>query len=63
MSDILKRPNTEIHYKITSKDLPLCCPSEKMRVWDSHPRVFLPIEKTGEADCPYCGAKYTLVGY
>ena len=61
MLDVLKRPNTESHYKITQRDLPLCCPSEKMRVWDSHPRVFLPIEKTGEVDCPYCGAKYTLV--
>ena len=61
MSDVLKRPNAETHYKITRRDLPLCCPSEKMRVWDSHPRVFLAIEKTGEVDCSYCGAKYTLV--
>lgn len=61
MADVLKRSNTEKQYKITHQDLPLCCPSEKMRVWDSHPRVFLPIEKTGKVDCPYCGAKYTLV--
>ncbi len=53
MSDVLKRPNTENHYKITHKDLPLSCPSQKMRVWDSHPRVFLPIEETGEVNCPY----------
>ncbi|MCU0972309.1 MAG: zinc-finger domain-containing protein [Gammaproteobacteria bacterium] len=25
-----------------------------------HPRVFLPIEKTGQATCPYCGAQYVL---
>lgn len=61
MSEILKRANMQQHYQVTSKDLPLCCPSEKMRVWDSHPRVFLPIEEKGEVDCPYCGAKYTLV--
>ncbi len=61
MSDVLKRPNTENHYKITHKDLPLSCPSQKMRVWDSHPRVFLPIEETGEVNCPYCGAQYTLI--
>jgi uncharacterized Zn-finger protein len=23
--------------------------------------VFLPIEKTGWAKCPYCGAEYTLI--
>ncbi len=60
MSEVLKRANTQQHYTITTKDLPLSCPSEKMRVWDSHPRVFLPIEVKGEVDCPYCGAKYTL---
>jgi uncharacterized Zn-finger protein len=30
-------------------------------VWNMHPRVYLPIEKTGEATCPYCGARYRLV--
>ncbi|MEW8497219.1 MAG: zinc-finger domain-containing protein [Candidatus Thiodiazotropha taylori] len=25
-----------------------------------HPRVYLPIEKTGSATCPYCGARYQL---
>jgi uncharacterized Zn-finger protein len=29
-------------------------------LWDSHPRVFLPIEDTGKAKCPYCGAEYVL---
>ncbi|RLW61770.1 MAG: hypothetical protein B6D70_08775, partial [gamma proteobacterium symbiont of Stewartia floridana] len=23
-------------------------------------RVYLPIEKTGSATCPYCGARYQL---
>ncbi|PLX54491.1 MAG: hypothetical protein C0629_17470 [Chromatiales bacterium] len=31
-----------------------------MTAWNSHPRVFLPIEQTGEAICPYCGALYVL---
>ncbi len=61
MSDVLKRPNSEQHYKVTNKDLPLSCPNQNMRVWDSHPRVFLPIEERGEVDCPYCGAKYSLI--
>jgi uncharacterized Zn-finger protein len=29
-------------------------------LWNAHPRVFLPIEKTGAALCPYCGTLYTL---
>jgi uncharacterized Zn-finger protein len=33
-----------------------------MLLWNAHPRVFLPIEKTGEALCPYCGTQYTLRG-
>ncbi len=33
-----------------------------MLLWNAHPRVFLPIEKTGEALCPYCGTLYTLKG-
>jgi uncharacterized Zn-finger protein len=31
-----------------------------MHLWNSHPRVFLPIEKSGWAKCPYCSAEYTL---
>jgi len=31
-----------------------------MTVWNSHPRVYLPIEKTGSAKCPYCGAEFQL---
>ena len=50
----------ERHYKVKPSDLPLSCPSEHQRVWDAHPRVFLPIEKTGHAICPYCGAEYVL---
>jgi len=31
-----------------------------MQLWNSHPRVYLPVEKTGWAKCPYCSAEYTL---
>lgn len=48
--------------EITIGDLPLHCPMPSMRLWNSHPRVFLPIEATGEALCPYCGTHYTLKG-
>jgi len=47
-------------YKVTEKDLPLACPMDKMRLWDAHPKVYLPIEKTGKFTCPYCGANYIL---
>jgi len=40
--------------------LPVFCPNPQMPLWSSHPRVFLPIEKTGSAKCPYCSAEYTL---
>ena len=52
--------NAVNRYEVTRKDLPLHCPMENMTLWNSHPRVYLPIEETGEARCPYCGALYTL---
>lgn len=48
-------------YEVTSRDLPLSCPMENMRLWDAHPRVYLPIEATGRAICPYCSAEYILI--
>ena len=53
-------PNAENHYKVNRTDLPLHCPMDGMSLWNSHPRVYLSIEKTGEARCPYCSARYTL---
>ena len=48
--------------EVTADDLLLHCPTPAMLLWNSHPRVFLPIEATGEALCPYCGTHYTLKG-
>jgi uncharacterized Zn-finger protein len=59
-SDKLTQPNAQHHYDVTPADLPLSCPMPGMQLWNSHPRVFLPIEKTGTAKCPYCSAEYTL---
>ena len=38
------------------------CPSPKagMKIWNTHPRVFLDIAHSGEAKCPYCGTVYRL---
>lgn len=47
-------------YKVTKKNLPLCCPTPEMELWNAHPRVFLPIEETGKETCPYCGNKFVL---
>jgi uncharacterized Zn-finger protein len=53
--------SAERHYEVTRADLPLSCPTPAMKLWNSHPRVYLPIEATGRAQCPYCSAVYTLV--
>ena len=53
-------PNDQKHYVISKNDLPLHCPMDNMSRWNSHPQVFLPIEETGRAKCPYCGAEYEL---
>lgn len=52
--------NTQASYEVTPADLPLSCPGPAMALWNSHPRVYLAIEKTGWAKCGYCGAEYTL---
>ena len=48
--------------EVTQKDLPLHCPLPSQKLWNAHPRVYLPIETTGEARCPYCGTLYKLQG-
>ncbi|MQM40172.1 hypothetical protein KBTX_04218 [wastewater metagenome] len=41
-------------------DLPVSCPMPGMYLWNSHPKVFIPLHKTGEGKCPYCGAEYVV---
>lgn len=38
------------------------CPSPlaHMKIWDTHPKVYLDVAHSGEAKCPYCGTVYTL---
>ncbi len=52
--------NAQNRYEVTRADLPLHCPMKGMSLWNSHPRVYLPIEASGEERCPYCGAVYVL---
>jgi uncharacterized Zn-finger protein len=56
-----KLPNAQSRYQVTRADLPLHCPMDGTSLWNSHPRVYLPIEETGTAKCPYCGAEFQLV--
>ena len=52
--------NAENQYAVTRADLPLSCPMPAMALWNSHPKVYLAVEATGSAKCPYCGAQFTL---
>lgn len=54
--------NAQKQYEVRRADLPLSCPLPSMALWDSHPRVYLPIESEGgESQCPYCSARFVLV--
>ena len=57
----LETANAEPVYKVTRADLPLHCPLPSMYLWNSHPKVYLPIEATGQAQCPYCSSTFRLV--
>lgn len=59
-ADPKKPASSEKRYEVTPQDLPLSCPMPDMTLWNAHPRVYLPIEETGTAQCPYCGAQYVL---
>ena len=60
--DKSRSANQERVIEISTADLPLHCPTPTQLLWNAHPRVFLPIEESGEALCPYCGTKYVLKG-
>ncbi len=52
--------NAEKRYTVSRADLPLSCPLPSMALWNSHPRVYLPIEDApgGEVQCPSCGSHF-----
>lgn len=56
----LIQANAQHKYEVGHDDIPLSCPMPSMYLWNSHPKVYLPIEETGGAKCPYCGAEYYL---
>ena len=56
----LKPSCSQKNYVVHRDQLPLSCPSDEMVLWNAHPKVFLPIEKTGVEVCPYCGSRFVL---
>ena len=38
------------------------CPNKlaDMKLWNSHPKVYLDVADSGQAKCPYCGTVYQL---
>jgi uncharacterized Zn-finger protein len=60
MAESKVTPNAQTRYPVSRADIPLSCPMPGMSLWNSHPKVYLPIEGTGWAKCPYCGAEFFL---
>lgn len=52
--------SNETTFKISKEQLPLHCPLPEMSLWNQHPRVYLSIEDTGKARCPYCSSEFIL---
>ena len=56
----VRKPYQTKHHEIRRDELPLHCPPPGASLWNAHPRVYLPLEETGKAQCPYCGAEFVL---
>ena len=61
-SAIATSANSAQAVEVAAADLPAFCPNPRMPLWSSHPRVYLDLEVTGEASCPYCGTRYRIAG-
>ena len=57
---------TSLNVELLASDLNaqggVCCPSPKadMKIFSSHPKVYLDVARQGAAKCPYCGTVYSL---
>jgi uncharacterized Zn-finger protein len=60
--DKFKAPNAQRRLEIQRRDLPLHCPLPGASLWDSHPKVYIPIEKSQDSHmlCSYCSTEYVL---
>ena len=55
--------NAQQRYEVHRADLPLSCPLPSMALWNSHPRVYLPIVEDGgrEASARTAAPYFVLV--
>ena len=53
---------TQRYVEVTADALPLFCPTPQNSLWNAHPRVAIPVDKLGEARCPYCSTVYKFKG-
>jgi uncharacterized Zn-finger protein len=54
--------STQPYVEVSAEALPLFCPTPAISLWSAHPRVAIPVDKLGEARCPYCGTLYKFKG-
>ena len=60
--DAYSTPNARSAIEVKRDELPVHCPTEGSSLWNSHPRVYIPVlENGGESRCPYCGALFKLI--
>ncbi|MBX2881303.1 MAG: zinc-finger domain-containing protein [Granulosicoccus sp.] len=57
----MEQPNSQTVVEVTRDELPLHCPTPDSSLWNSHPRVYIALDDTPEASCPYCGTTFRLV--
>lgn len=44
-----------------NKSIHLSCPLQNMSLWNMHPKVYLAIDASNEAVCPYCSTHYISI--
>jgi uncharacterized Zn-finger protein len=59
-SDQSTQANAQTRVSVARTQLPFSCPPPSMELWNSHPRVYLPLEAERECLCPYCGTLFVL---
>ncbi len=57
----MQQPNAQTFVEVTRDELPIHCPTPDSSLWNSHPRVYIPLDDSPEASCAYCGTVYRLV--
>ena len=58
----MSQPPIELLAKDLNAQGGVYCPSPlaAMKIWNSHPKVYLDVAHSGQAKCPYCGTVYQL---